>query len=631
MSEKDIVVVVAPSQQITTSSMDINGKDVVRLVLQYLKESGLPRSARILQEEAGVKLNSIDDPDALAADIRAGRWDAVLEQVTALEIPPALLGDLYEQIVVELLELRELETARVILRQATPLRVMAETQPQRFRSLERLAASPAFNPRDYYAALYTTREKRRAQIAARLAQLIPASRPSRLLELLGHALRWEQHEHDSLLGGATPAPAPAPAPALPSGHVSLLTGKWARSQAELDAMAENFREDYEDDPFSDEDADENDGKENKNEGPRVATELQRTINLGDESHFECARFSPNGARLVTGSADGFAEVWDQRTARLDKSLPFQAREELMLHDTAILCCAFSPDSESLVTGSQDGCIKTWSIASGRCLRKVEHAHDAGITCLAFGAAAGDPAQIYSGSFDATIRVHGLRSGRVLREFRGHTGYVNDIAFVKNGLWLVSAASDSTVRIWDTHSADCIASFDPTVAATAASLAAAPSALALAGPAVLSAQPLPHDQETLLVCTRSAAAYLVSLRGDVKRAFRGSLSSPSQGQKKFLGETGAHQAAAMSNEASEMSSHEFVACALDNAGKWLYCGCENGTVFVFNAQTGSVERSFEAHKDGGLIGLAYHPRKRMLITWAEDGTLKMWSSKLNVRK
>lgn len=617
--------------------MDINGKDVVRLVLQYLKETGLSRSARMLQEETGVKLNSIDNPDALAADIRAGRWDAVLEQVTALEIPPAHLGDLYEQIVVELLELRELETARVILRQAAPLRVMAETQPQRFRSLERLAASPAFDPRDYYAALYTSREKRRAQIASRLSQLIPASRPSRLLELLGHALRWEQHEHDSLLGR------PPPSSSLPAGHVSLLTGKWARSQAELDAMADNFGEDYEDDPFSDEDADENERKgrkenENENEGPRVATELQRTINLGDESHFECARFSPNGARLVTGSADGFAELWDQRTARLDKSLPFQAREELMLHDTAILCCAFSPDSESLVTGSQDGCIKTWSVASGRCLRKVEHAHDAGITCLAFGAAAGDPAQIYSGSFDTTIRVHGLRSGRVLREFRGHAGYVNDIAFVKNGLWLVSAASDSTVRIWDTHSADCIASFDPTVAASLATAAAAvPSALALAGPAVLSAQPLPHDQETLLVCTRSAAAYLVSLRGEVKRAFRGSLSSSalasssSQGQKKFLGETGAHQAAAMSNEASEMSSHEFVACALDNAGRWLYCGCENGTVFVFNAQTGSVERSFEAHKDGGLIGLAYHPRKRMLITWAEDGTLKMWSSKLNIRK
>lgn len=593
--------------------MDINGKDVIRLVLQYLKESGLPRSARALQEESGVKLNSIDNPDALAADIRNGRWDSVLEQVAALEIPPAHLFDLYEQIVVELLELRELETARVMLRQSAPLRLMAEAQPQRFRSLERLAASPAFDSRDYYATLYTTREKRRAQIAARLAQLVPASRPSRLLELLGHALRWEQYEHATLSGDILSS---SPSSSLPSGRVSLLTGQWARTQAELDSMTGNpSGENYDVDDGDDDDDEKTAG------AARIASELLRSINLGGESHFECARFSPNGARLVTGSADGFAEVWDQRTGRLDTALAYQAREELMLHDTAILCCAFSPDSESLVTGSQDGCIKTWSVATGRCLRKVEHAHDAGITCLAFGAAAGDPAQIYSGSFDATIRVHGLRSGRVLREFRGHTGYVNDIAFVKNGLWLVSAASDSTVRVWDTHSADCIASFDPTIAASLA----APNALAVAGPAVLSAQPLAHDQETLLVCTRSAAAYLVSLRGEVKKTFRAMVPTGISQGKKFLGETGAHQAAAMSEEASEMSSREFVGCALDNIGKWLYCGCENGAVFVFNAQTGSVERSFEAHKGGGLIGLTYHPRRRVLITWGEDGTLKMWSS------
>lgn len=622
--------------------MDVSGKDVVRLVLQYLKESGLTQSARALQEESGVKVNSLDDPEGLAADIRGGRWDAVLEQVSGLEIAAARLCDLYEQVFVELLELRELETARVLLRQAAPFRFMSETQPQRFRGLERLATTAAFDPRDYYASLYTTREKRRAQIAARLTESIPASRPSRLLELLGHALRWEQHEHDALFAGTASSTTGGDA-SLPTGRVNLLTGKWARTREEMEAMSaagafgDGVGGDLDGDDGSDSDDFGEGGANNSNNGDgngedgnnegHVAGTLLRAINLGDESHFECARFSPNGARLVTGSADGFAEVWDQRTGRLDSSLAYQAREELMLHDTAILCCAFAADSEGLVTGSQDGCIKTWNVATGRCLRKVEHAHDAGITCVAFGAA-GDPTQIYSGSFDATIRVHGLRSGRVLREFRGHTGYVNDIAFVKNGLWLVSAASDSTVRLWDTHSADCIASFDPTAAASLA----APGALAIAGPAVLSAQPLPHDTETLLVCTRSAAAYLVSLRGEIKKAFRVSgAAAAATGVRKFLGETGAHQAAAISEEANEMSAGDFVGCVLDNAGKLLYCGCENGTIFVFNAQTGTLERSFEAHKGGGLIGLAYHPRKRMLITWGEDGTLKMWASRSRAKR
>lgn len=32
-------------------------------------------------------------------------------------------------------------------------------------------------------------------------------------------------------------------------------------------------------------------------------------------------------------------------------------------------------------------------------------------------------QVLSGSYDGTIRVHGLKSGKMLKEFRGHTSYV----------------------------------------------------------------------------------------------------------------------------------------------------------------------------------------------------------------
>lgn len=32
-------------------------------------------------------------------------------------------------------------------------------------------------------------------------------------------------------------------------------------------------------------------------------------------------------------------------------------------------------------------------------------------------------QVLSGSYDGSIRVHGLKSGKMLKEFRGHTSYV----------------------------------------------------------------------------------------------------------------------------------------------------------------------------------------------------------------
>lgn len=38
----------------------------------------------------------------------------------------------------------------------------------------------------------------------------------------------------------------------------------------------------------------------------------------------------------------------------------------------------------------------------------------------------------SASFDGLARVHGLKSGRMLKEFRGHTSYVNAAIYSADG-------------------------------------------------------------------------------------------------------------------------------------------------------------------------------------------------------
>jgi WD40 repeat-containing protein SMU1 len=52
-------------------------------------------------------------------------------------------------------------------------------------------------------------------------------------------------------------------------------------------------------------------------------------------------------------------------------------------------------------------------------------------------------------------VHGLKSGKMLKEFRGHTSYVNDAIYSPDGSQVISCSSDATVRVWDSKSCDCI--------------------------------------------------------------------------------------------------------------------------------------------------------------------------------
>ena len=76
------------------------------------------------------------------------------------------------------------------------------------------------------------------------------------------------------------------------------------------------------------------------------------MDLGGHTSFvHTCSFSPDGARIVSGSRDKTLKIWDAQTG--------QEIYTLIGHTDVVETCSFSPDGSRIVSGSWDGILKIW--------------------------------------------------------------------------------------------------------------------------------------------------------------------------------------------------------------------------------------------------------------------------------
>ena len=167
-----------------------------------------------------------------------------------------------------------------------------------------------------------------------------------------------------------------------------------------------------------------------------AADKQAGVLWGHEEVVLSTRFSPDGRRIVTGSADKTARIWDARTG-------MQLRV-LTGHDDRVMSARYSPDGAHIVTASRDKTARIWDAESGAQIAVLQ-GHDKQVSSAAYSP---DGTRIVTASGDKTARIWDARTGRQLLVITGHEDALSTAAYSADGLHILTASADKTARIWD---------------------------------------------------------------------------------------------------------------------------------------------------------------------------------------
>ncbi|MBN3925798.1 serine/threonine-protein kinase [Nostoc sp. NMS4] len=285
---------------------------------------------------------------------------------------------------------------------------------------------------------------------------------------------------------------------------------------------------------------------------------------------------------------------------LDRQI-WQCVQTLKGHSSMVHAIAISPDGQFIASGSNDNTIKLWQVGTGKLVRQLGgwfSSHSSMVHSVAFspissnlyyqgesgksaGVAEPNRGILASGSWDNTIKLWDVNTGKEIRTLTGHANWVNSVAFSPDGKFLASGSADCTIKLWQVNTGIEIQTFTGH-SDSISSVAYSPRT------------PVTNSQDRQLVASGSND-YTIKL------------------WQIYTG-----------RNIYTLTGHSFfVNCiAFSKNGEMIASGSGDNTIKLWHINTGREIRTLTGHSDS-VWSVAFSQDGQFLASGSWDNTIKLW--------
>ena len=560
-------------------AIEIDRCQILQVIEQFLLENQLTSTLDTLIKETNVRMPGSNPRiiKTVVEYVKTGSWIELLKILKNYEISTTTLLLIYGQIVSELAENGKVTEAIEFLRSSKDFDQLKEENPKTYRRLESFAFNFDVNynykldqPNIYAKKSNSLRQCKRYEIADYLAGELTIIPESRMLTMVSQAMKYKR------LIGELPIDA-------------------ANTAVKFNLVADQIIDNRKI------------GNGNIESVPKTKG---KKIKLGRKGFPKCVIFNKN--YIITGSVDGLIEIFDPITAKHAR-LEYQQKQNFILVESSILTMANNLDHTLIAVGTMNGCLSVYDIESGKIIRSFPNAHSQGISNIQFNPI--DKSKILTCSLDKTARIFGLNSGQMLKEYRGHTSFVNSAKYNPNAELIYTVSSDATIKVWKTSTCLCIKTIGNELFYgnnnnnnnSASSSATSNNKIAVVDIIVLK-----KKIKGIIILNRTATMTLMTYDGNAIL-------------KRYVAKMSSNGSMDTTNNNNNNNNVSIFSSMMVSKYEILLHGIAENFVYSYNIENGNLLGILNTKDSVECLGICKSPTYDLYATYGKSGTIRFWES------